>query len=389
MSTTSRSLQRAWNTAWTTAPPPSCATLRNSANTVAWGLSCVFAAEDSDPLPFSINTACMPWVTSNIYPSPSAFYSPATACPASWTAVATQTASSGSGGELGLEQWIGGETALLCCPNAFEGDGGRGCRPRGSGEFVVTECGEADAEENEVRTYAGGAWPVTATASVEALEVRWQASDTGRTASSSVSETGAGGGGSGSSGGGLSTGATAVIATVIPLVFLVGALAAFLLWRRRKNREINAGTDNFGGEEKNGRDSGVDGVAAHAYQSPPKSKSTHLAAMDPGSAGLAPPTAAAATAVAGPNTTSRSQSQHETPEWNAELDASEAERQRLVSPSVAPVSAATDASEQTSELGGLARVQRKPIAPVEIDSREIVAEVGDAYIPYRPGGQVR
>jgi hypothetical protein len=37
----------------------------------------------------------------------------------------------------------------------------------------------------------------------------------------------------------------------------------------------------------------------------------------------------------------------------------------------------------------MARVPRKPIAPVEIDGTAVVAEVGDAYIPYRPGDRGR
>ncbi|KAI8934279.1 hypothetical protein NX059_009020 [Plenodomus lindquistii] len=391
MSSTSRSLQHSWNTAWTTAPPPSCTTLRNLANTVAWGETCVFAEEDGDPLPPSINTACMPWVTSNIVPSPSAFYSPATACPSSWTAVATSTA--------GLPQWVDGETALLCCPDAFEGDGGTGCRPRGNGNFVVNECGEADAEENQIMTYAGAMWPASATARVDALQLRWQASDTGGTASAtsggptaSGSSGGGGGNGSGSnsggSGDGLSTGAIAAIATVIPLVFIIGALAAFMLWRRKKNRDAAAAAAKSSlGDEKSGRNSGIDGAAhPQSYHFVPTHKAAHVEPTSHGTAAAAAtanpaPSPAVAAAIAN----SSSPSQYETPEWNAELDAAEAERQRLVSPSIAPASAVTDASSQPSELGGIVRMQRKPIPPVEIDSREVAAEVGDAYIPYRPG----
>ena len=35
------------------------------------------------------------------------------------------------------------------------------------------------------------------------------------------------------------------------------------------------------------------------------------------------------------------------------------------------------------------RVPRKRIAPVEIDGVQVVPEVGDAYIPYRPGAEIR
>jgi hypothetical protein len=75
----------------------------------------------------------------------------------------------------------------------------------------------------------------------------------------------------------------------------------------------------------------------------------------------------------------------ETPEWNIEMDATSSERHPLVPrPSDhTPPSAAPDASE----LGGMARVPRKQIAPVELDGSEVRAEVGDAYIPYRPAGR--
>jgi len=68
---------------------------------------------------------------------------------------------------------------------------------------------------------------------------------------------------------------------------------------------------------------------------------------------------------------------HETPEWNAEMDATEAERERLVTSHYE--------SGDAVELGGTLRVARKPIPPVEIDGVPVRAEVGDAYIPYRPG----
>ncbi|KAF1940865.1 hypothetical protein EJ02DRAFT_455663 [Clathrospora elynae] len=359
MTSTSRSLQNSWNTAWATAPPSACQTLRNLNNQIAWGQSCVFAEENSDPTPFSINTACMPWVTSNIYPSPSAFYSPATACPDSWTAVATQT----SGGD-----WIKGETALQCCPGGFDSDGGSGCRP-GSGEsWPVVECGEADAEENKMRTYVGVSWPAGVTASVGALQLRYQGSDVRSVnpTDSSPAETGRSGSGSesgeGGGEGGLSTGTIAGIAIAITLVLIIGALAAFLLWRRRKHRKTALLASKGPGGEKAGR--GASGSV--------QSTAHHSIAKAPIEV-----TAAGTGRV-----------QYETPEWNVEMDATEAERQKLVTAYHTPISASTaDSGTKAAELGGMARVARKPIAPVEIDSTPVIPEVGDAYIPYRPGAE--
>jgi len=67
---------------------------------------------------------------------------------------------------------------------------------------------------------------------------------------------------------------------------------------------------------------------------------------------------------------------NEIPEWNAELDATDAERQRY----------AAYHHAEASELDGTGRVERKPVAPVEIDGVEVRAEVGDAYLPFRAGG---
>jgi len=379
MTSTSRSLQHTWDTAWATAPPQACATLRNLNGAVAWGETCVFPEEDEDPIPFSINTACMPWVTSNIYPSPSAFYSPATACPASWTAVATQTDANGEGSD---NRWIDGEIGLQCCPNGFQADGRDGCRPGGSGNFPVVECGEADAEENESRTYAGGSWPASATPSITALHLRYQPSDAGSvnptasntaTGASASSSGGSQGGGSGGdnngSGNGISTGAIAAIATVVPLVMILGALALFLLWRRRKkNRKAALASKHMGDEKDDDPTRPIDDNTNHspsAYHAIPKgTTAAHYA--------------------------NSSQNPHETPEWNVEMDATEAERQKLASTAPAyggsnvGLSSPGNGGEAT-ELAGLARVPRKPIAPVEIDGNAVIPEVGDAYIPYRPG----
>lgn len=339
MTSTSRSLQSAWNTVWQTAPPAACETLRNLNNTVAWGQTCVFAEEDGGPTPFSINTACMPWVTSNIYPSTSAFYSPATACPTSWTAVATQTSGSTA------EQWVDGETAISCCPSGFQSDGGSGCRPGSQGNWTVVECGDADADENELKTYAAAAWPATATASVSALHIRYQASDiasasaTAASASSSASN----GGGGGSKG--LSTGVTAAIAAVAAIVFLAGVLGVFLLWRRRRHQKAAAASASDGLAGEKGGQAGI----SRAYM---------------GAAGLR--------GGASPG----GSSSNETPEWNAELDASELDQQRLVS--AARMSAMSYESGEPSELGG---ISRKPISPVEIDGKPVTAELEDTYVP--------
>ncbi|KAH4309905.1 hypothetical protein HBH98_183900 [Parastagonospora nodorum] len=339
--TDTRSNRRTWSPAYQTAPPPACQTLRNLNNAVEWGKMCVFGKEDGDPIPFSINTACMPWVTPNVYPSTGAFYSPATACPSSWSAVSTATTG---------DQWVSGETGLSCCPPGFEGDGRGGCRVGTTGSFPILECGEADAEENENKVYTAGQWPASATASITPLQLRYQASDIGSASASgnSPANTGSGpsnGSGSRGNGGGLSTGAKAAIGTVIPLVFIIGALAFALLYRRRKQKKaaMALAARNMA-EEKDTRPSGSI-VAAHA--SSPDSKHAPV----PGKLS-------------------------ETPEWNAELDATDAERQGY---------AAYHYAEAT-ELDGTGRVARKPVAPVEIDGAEVRAEVGDAYLPYRPGG---
>ncbi|KAH7389476.1 hypothetical protein DE146DRAFT_619652 [Phaeosphaeria sp. MPI-PUGE-AT-0046c] len=339
---------RTWAPSYATAPPASCQTLRNLRNRVEYGKSCVFAKEDNDPTPFDINTACMPWITPNVSPPTAAFYSPATACPTSWSAVSTATTG---------DQWVSGETGLTCCPPGFEGDGRGGCKAGGSGTVNVVQCGEADAEENENRVFTAGQWPTSVTAAVTPLQLRYRASDVG-SASASPGSTGGVGSGGGSSGDGLSTGAKAAIGTVVPLVFIIGALAFVLLWRRRRQKKASmALAEKNMAEEKATRPSGsVTDAAYHQTSSDVK----------------ALPTAAAAHR-AGSNT-------HDTPEWNVEMDALESERQRLVEE---PASATTDASE----LGGMPRMQRKPIPPVEIDGRQIVPEVGDAYIPYRPGGR--
>ncbi|KAF9693527.1 hypothetical protein EKO04_008237 [Ascochyta lentis] len=362
MASTSRTNQHPWVTAYQNSPPPACATLRALLNTVEYGVQCVFAEEDGDPLPNSINTACLPWATSGV-PSSAAFYSPATACPTSWTAVATQTAADGA------TDWIDGETAIECCPPGFVGGTGGTCNPGNSGTTPVVRCGEADAEENDNLIYTAGAWPASVTARVTALQLRYQPTDVGLSASASGSGSGSAStstnsssSGSGrSSGGGLSTGAKAAIGTVIPLVFILGAFAAFLLWRRRKHRKAAAALSKDLGDGQETKQNYGDIMHSPYNDSKSGPNAPHMAS--PGSAALA----------AG----GTQHHHHEIPEWNTELDATEAERRRYmaVQGSLFPGTAggAGDAASpggasEASELGGIMRMNRKPVAPVELDS---------------------
>jgi hypothetical protein len=150
-------------------------------------------------------------------------------------------------------------------------------------------------------------------------------------------------------------------------VFLVAALAFFLLWRRRKQKKaaMALAAKNVADEKTTPASSSIDRASYH--QPSTDSKAT------------------LGTAVAFHR---NSINAHETPEWNVEMDAADAERQRLVGAHDVPLSASSPASDAT-ELGGLARVPRKPIAPVELDGVQVVPEVGDAYIPYRPGVERR
>ncbi|KAF3034088.1 hypothetical protein E8E12_005830 [Didymella heteroderae] len=363
--TSTRTNQQSWVTAFEVAPPSACATLRALSNTVEYGVQCVFGEEDGDALPNSINTGCLPWATAGV-PSSAAFYSPATACPTSWTTVATRTAAEGAA------DWIDGETALECCPPGFVGGSAGLCNPGTSGTTPVVRCGEADAEENENAVYKAGQWPASVSARVTALQLRYQASDTGGIASatsgssgtaSSTNRSGSGGG----TGGGLSTGARAAIGTTVPLIFVLGALVAFLLWRRRKQKKAAAATskDFAGGNETKG-----------SYERVLQEPFTHSNIGTKGASGIA------AGAAAASNTGQTGA--HETPEWNAELDATEAERRRYlaVQGSLFPPADGTpvDASSpggasEASELGGMMRVSRKPVAPVELDSRLVTSEV--------------
>lgn len=364
--------QHPWVTPYQAAPPPSCATLRLLSNTIAYGLQCVFAEEDSSPSN-SINTACLPWATSSL-PGSNTFYSPATACPTSWTAVATRRTAA-----AGVTDWVYGETAVECCPPGFVGGAGGMCNPGVSGTTQVVRCGEADAEENDRLVLTAGSWPASVTASVGALQLRYRDTDLGV----SVGVTGSGGAsegtgmstsssdsGSGSTGGGeLSTGAKAAIGTVVPLVFVLGAFAAFLLWRRRKHQKAALAVD---------KDLGDGHETKQSYEAVAQS---HYNDSKPGFPGLPAITATGSTAAvaAAPHS-----GQHETPEWNAELDATEAERRRYMAfqgslfpgqVRAADVMASPEDGTEVSELGGMMRVGRKPVAPVELDSSPFRTEL--------------
>jgi hypothetical protein len=348
--TSIRPNQHAWVTAFQNQPPAACATLRALSNSVEYGVTCVFGEEDGDPLPNSINTACLPWATGSV-PPPSAFYSPATACPTSWTAISTRTSADGA------NDWIDGETTLECCPPGFVGGAGGMCNPENSGTTPVVRCGEADAEENENVVYSAGNWPASVTAQVTALQLRYQPGDVGSTARVSATSTSTSGPGSETGSNGLSTGAKAAIGTIIPLVFILGALAAFMLWRRRKHR-------NHAAAVSKDMDDGHE--TKQSYEQVPQN--TYLDSKGP-------PATMPATV---PGTT------HETPEWNAELDATEAERRRYmaVQGSLFPPASGTQAmtsspggASEASELGGMMRVGRKPVAPVELDSTPMTTEL--------------
>lgn len=293
----------------------------------------------------------MPWVTPNIYPSTAAFYSPATACPSSWVAVST--ASSG-------EQWVSGETGLTCCPSGFEGDGRGGCKVGRGGTFPVVKCGDADAEENERRVYTAGQWPVGVSAEITALQLRYRDGDVGMP----LSTGGAGSRSSSSNKHGLSTGAKAAIGTIVPLVFIVGALAFAFLWRRRRCRKdaMRLAAEKNIEDEKDPRLSASCSRAACHFPS----QHPHSDIKNP----------SRAPALVGTRSNAA-----ETPEWNVEMDATEAERQGLVAHGEGGV------EPRANELGGTARMARKPIAPVEIDGRSVRAEMGDAYLAYRPPGE--
>lgn len=79
---------------------------------------------------------------------------------------------------------------------------------------------------------------------------------------------------------------------------------------------------------------------------------------------------------------------HETPEWNAEMHATDTERNQLLTSRSAEAVVSTEARGEAAELEGVMSVPRNRIAPVEIDGVHIVPDIGNAYIPYRPGPKV-
>jgi hypothetical protein len=151
---------------------------------------------------------------------------------------------------------------------------------------------------------------------------------------------------------------------------IIGALALFLLWRRRKKNSKAVLASNHTGDEKDN------------YPLRSVDDSANQTAPAPAHQVTLKGNAAAYHAVS-------SQNPHETPEWNVEMDATEAERQKFASSASmygTPIlGASVRHGSEAAELAGMARVPRKLIAPVEIDGHAVVPEVGDAYIPYRPG----
>ncbi|KAK7187355.1 hypothetical protein DPSP01_002483 [Paraphaeosphaeria sporulosa] len=350
MTSISRSLHLPWSTLWATPPPTSCSTLILASSTINYGATCAFPEEDAPSSINNLDTACLPWLASTT-PAPNAFYSPATACPPSWRAVATQTS--------GLTQGVAGETALSCCPNGFEDGGGGVCKPASTGSFAVVECGEADAEENESRTYTGGSWPTSATVDVPALRVRFRAQDKGETGtatgsgSGTSSSTNSNGGETG--GRGLPTGVKAAIGAVVPLAFILLALAIFLLWRRRRHNKAVEQHEKAFAEPKGYSDT------------------------KPGVTGSPVGTSQQHNVIGSTSATSRHPNAIETPEWNTELEATEAQRQRAA----VPTTSAAHAS--VSELGGLARKPRKPVPAVELEGSPVPAEMDvSRYMAYQP-----
>ena len=271
--------------------------------------------------------------------------------------MATRTAASGAD-----DQWIDGETVLSCCPSGFVGDNTGACSPGSSGTWPVVQCGEADAEENELRTYTAGSWPAGATARVPVLQLRFQATDTGGAPSATSSSSSNSKNTNNKPTSGLSIAAKAALGTVLPLVFLLSALFLFLLWRRRKTRAASAAK---AAEEE------------HLYPKPAHLDSATTATAVypyPGGGGATNPLAPSG-AYAHPQLSTvpgTALPLHETPEWNVEMDAVEAERRQYVAVQESVFPAAATVMEkrevEVAELGGLARVARKPVAPVEIDS---------------------
>jgi hypothetical protein len=205
-----------------------------------------------------------------------------------------------------------------------------------------------------------------------ALQLRYQPSDVGSTASVSDTSTSTSTSSPGSETGSnaLSTGAKAAIGTIIPLVFILGALAAFLLWRRRKHR-------NHAAAVSKDMDDGHE--IKQSYEQVPQNTYTDSKGPPATMPATVPGTARGTT--------------HETPEWNAELDATEAERRRYmaVQGSLFPPASGTQAmtsspggASEASELGGMMRVGRKPVAPVELDSTPMATELqGNDYTERR------
>lgn len=155
-----------------------------------------------------------------------------------------------------LAQAIPGETGLSCCPNGFDDDGGGTCKPASTGTCQVVECGDADAEENNSRTFMGANWLASATLGVQALQVRFRAEDKGAAGSTGSPLSSTSGTPSPTSTGestpsaGLSTGAKAAIGAVVPIAFSLLVLAMFFLYRSRKHNKLVERDDKAFAESK-------------------------------------------------------------------------------------------------------------------------------------------
>lgn len=141
-----------------------------------------------------------------------------------------------------------------------------------------------------------------------------------------------------------------------------------MLWRRRKHKKAAAALSK---DFADGHDT---------KRSCEEVPHEGFANSDFGSNGTPAATMVPSAAAAG----ATQSGQHETPEWNAELDATEAERRRYVAVqgSLVPpasgsngVASSPGGASEASELSGIMRVNRKPIAPVELDSTPVMTEL--------------
>ena len=212
---------------------------------------------------------------------------------------------------------------LQCCPLGFEAHGATACGIGAEGKWPVVQCGEADAEENELRTYDAAAGSAGAKPTVTALMLRYRSGDVEPGASETGNVGSASGGGG--HGGGMSTGAVAAVATVIPLAVIVAAIVAWIVWRRKRRRSHLAPLNTSSEKGESSSDS-MDDVANAGFKG---TAATYMVDSSP------------------------FQYPHETPEWNAEMDATDTERKQLVTSSSRGAEAAVgvEATREAAELG--------------------------------------